>query len=647
MTEAINQNNVAEICKSFAASMKSIKGIDEKDIKKSMHTFKSSVDYIIDFYKVSSKLSDAIKKSNNDLIAEVVSAQKTATLASQQVINSQQANELTTQQVISSQYSTIDSIGKIVATVKNINDLKLPDTKDIRKNIIKFKREVNMLMNLFVGKGGVIEQLNEFTELSSDRLVEIYDEDGKLLNRKKIEKIDFKKIFDSFKEIFDSVTEMIEDTSKLNKSSIKAGLLISKTRSELFGNGKNRKGIFDLYIDIINSPQLKVLRYKKTSDQISGMNDTVESINDLISSISESFNIKDYPRLLIYNRQILPLFQESLYRLSVITRDEKGNPYVFDSAAIKSAGLSISLVSNIIESAGNTNIKQLKRYNETVLPLVQNIIWQAVKLTKNRAGKSYNLDNTALKAINTYIGNLNKLIESISEIGIGDLVRVAIAAKFIEKLVEHVKTIIFTLDKFANEMKGKKFASINESTKKINAIINNFLSIVGGIIVLALASVPLLLAVPFALGAVLLIGVFIKTVIGILDRVINKEVIEDITLSTIRLTIIITAILFMVGAVIGMLVLVALALPVLIKSSIGTLLTFAIITLVLFAIIGLAQLINKIFSAGVDKTVYQGLLLMIALIGVMLITAGMVLLLGLAGAVFFKDNFWLLQGSDI
>ena len=70
---------------------------------------------------------------------------------------------------------------------------------------------------------------------------------------------------------------MIENTSKLNKSSIKVGLLISKTRSELFGNGKNRKGIFDLYIDIINSPQLTVLRYKKTSDQISGMNDTIES----------------------------------------------------------------------------------------------------------------------------------------------------------------------------------------------------------------------------------------------------------------------------------------------------------------------------------------------------------------------------------
>ena len=611
MVEAINQNNVAEICKSFAASMKSIKGIDEKDIKKSMHAFSSSANYIIEFYKISEKITSTISSKSNVLDTQIIVAQK----------------------------SLADSIASIIKTISEFNKIEFPSMFSMKLNIVRFKFEVNQLIDMFIGRGGVIESLNQFTELSRNKVIETYDENGKLLKKTEVAGVSFNKIFDSFKEVFDSLSEMIENTKKLNINSIRVGLLINNTRSELFGIEGKRKGIFDLYLDMVFSEKLKPLQYKKTQTLINNLLDNIAAVNQLIPRIITDAKIKNIVLLKIYNNQIIPLLKESILKIESLLSINNINS---NNEIIEYITSTVNLINIISDSARSIDIEDLKNYNSLVLPLISSIIYNLSKLVLDRKENPYEFNQSIILSINSYVNDINQLIESISEIGIRNLIKVAIAAKVIEKLVEYIKTIIFTLDKFANEMKGKKFANINESTKKINAIINNFLSIIGGIIVLALASVPLLLAIPFAISAVLLIGIFIKTITWILNGVIRKEVIKNITLSTIRLAIIITAILFMITAVLGMFILITLSLPILAKSAAGTILAMLIISAVVLGIAGLAMLINKIFAAGINKIVYQGLLLMITLIGVMLIATGMIMLLGLAGILFFKDNFWLI-----
>ena len=204
------------------------------------------------------------------------------------------------------------------------------------------------------------------------------------------------------------------------------------------------------------------------------------------------------------------------------------------------------------------------------------------------------------------------------------------------------KGLLVEIVNFTEFTKNLNLDQADQATDSIKTIINDIKSIVGDILILALAAPALFLAFPLAIGAVLFITLFVKASSKLISTITSEKQNQEMVMSVASLAKVIAMLLGTILLTIATLVLIALCLPILVPVVADTLKVLGLISLVLLAITGLAWLVNKIFMGGVAKQIEKGILVMIVLIGVMLIAAGMIMLLGLVGIVFFKDSFWLL-----
>ena len=274
MAEAINQNNVAEICKSFATSMKSVKDLKLDTIKTSMATFSNSAEYIIKFYNISSTIIDTIKKSSSTLDADSIKAQTAVT----------------------------DTIGKVVGTINTFIGMKLPNLIQAEIKFLRLRWHVNRLMDIFVGRGGVCDQLRVVSYLGGKHTIDKYDKQGNLIKTDTVEGMDFKKTFDTFKEMVDSILEMIESTEKIFKVAIKTEVLRWVAMDALLGDPtQKRDGLFDLYIKLIQSNAFKQLSYAKTGEYIQKVSDNITVFAGLVDTI---VNIAELSKAKINSKKV-------------------------------------------------------------------------------------------------------------------------------------------------------------------------------------------------------------------------------------------------------------------------------------------------------------------------------------------------------
>jgi len=548
MAEAINQNNVAEICKSFATSMKSVKDLKLDTIKTSMATFSNSAEYIIKFYNISSTIIDTIKKSSSTLDADSIKAQTAVT----------------------------DTIGKVVGTINTFIGMKLPNMIQAELKFLQLRWHVNRLMDIFVGRGGVCDQLRVVSYLGGKHTIDKYDKRGNLIKTDTVEGMDFKKTFETFKEMVDSILEMIESTEKIFKVAIKAEVLRWVAMDALLGDPtQKRDGLFDLYIKLIQSNAFKQLSYAKTGEYIQKTSDNITAFAGLVDTIVNTAGIKNFISLQFYRKFMLPEIGETLSRLSTLLIDDKGNVITFDDSTTE------------------------------------------------------NLNKALL-----YVTTINSMVVNIAELS-----KAKINSKKVNKVISNVKLVITEIADFSEDVKSRKFAGIKPQIATIKSIIDSMLGLVKDIILLALAFIPMALATPLALGTLWVIGAFIKVATKVINWMVDKKDYEQTAIAVANIAKIVGLMLLMVVMVLGTLVLISLALPLLIESAGQTLAAFAVIALITFGIAWLAVIINKILQKM--DAMWEGLLMMIALIGVMMLVAGTLMLFALMSQWFFEDNHWL------
>lgn len=255
-------------------------------------------------------------------------------------------------------------------------------------------------------------------------------------------------------------------------------------------------------------------------------------------------------------------------------------------------------------------------------------------------------------SIQGFIDHVNDLSDSLINFGTKKRITVKIGAKTATQILDILihkdeKTNkpaglivgIIELGQYLDEIDIKDSADKLDSVKNL---LNGILGLVGKIGLLALAFPVVLLSYLPALGTLHLIKNIVYLSIHILNvigKITDGKEYKNIVVAVSNITKVLGLILLMVAEVLGTLVLISLTLPLLTKSFWTTVGVFTIISGLVLLIAGLAWLINRMFRGGIGKTISEGLLLMISLIGVMLLVSGQLLLFAYAGVLFFGEDW--------
>ena len=255
-------------------------------------------------------------------------------------------------------------------------------------------------------------------------------------------------------------------------------------------------------------------------------------------------------------------------------------------------------------------------------------------------------------SIQGFIDHVNDLSDSLIKFGLGKQITVKIGATTAtqilnilihkdEKTNKPVGLIvsIVELGQYLDEIDIKDSADKLDSVKNL---LNGILGLVGKIGLLALAFPVVLLSYLPTLGTLHLIKNIVYLSIHILNvigKMTGGKEYKNTVIAVSNITKVLGLILLMVAEVLGTLVLISLTLPLLTKSFWATVGVFAIISGLILLTAGLAWLINRMFRSGVGKTISEGLLLMISLIGVMLLVTGQLILFAYAGTLMFGKNW--------
>lgn len=548
--KAINQNDIPNIVKFYNDSMKAVEKqkIDVKANQKSLRIFGDVTSQIIQFYELSGNITSAFAESSVKV--------KKSTIESQKIM--------------------FDSIGTIVSTINSINGMKFPSMINSQIQAKKLKREVDSLVNIFLGPNGVAGKLDAFNNIRTGGTVKIYDK-GKVIKTITTNPVNPTDTVKAFSSLVESISKIVDNTGKMSAKILAMYPLVNLAWPRLIGGRgrflflKGQPGIINRYIDLLDSPEFKRLQDGSIKKQIGDVSSNIDSINEVIISIGNTADKKQLIGLRRYGNSILP-------NLKVI-------------------------IANIVSL-----------YND--IPNISN--------TKN------------IEAIAVVVVELNTIVESLVE-----MQKVKIHPKRIQSVIQGISVVILEISNFASNTKNTRFAGIAPQIKSIKNIIDNMLGLVGDICLLALASIPLAFAILPAMLTLTLIGLFIKLAIFELNRMTNVRDYTQLQIAMVNITKIVGMILLMVAIVLGTMVLITMSLPELLDNLWPTLEVLGIISIVVLAIAGLAWLINKIFSKGLAQDVFLGLLLMVSLIGVMLLTGGMLFLLAEMGEEFFANNLWM------
>ena len=255
-------------------------------------------------------------------------------------------------------------------------------------------------------------------------------------------------------------------------------------------------------------------------------------------------------------------------------------------------------------------------------------------------------------SIQGFIDHVNDLSDSLIKFGLGKWITVKIGAETTTQILN----ILIHKDKKTNKPAGLIVGiielgqyldeiDIKDSADKLDSVknlLNGILGLVGNIGLLALAFPVVLLSYLPALGTLHLIKNIVYLSIHILNvigKITDGKEYKNTVIAVSNITKVLGLILLMVAEVLGTLVLISLTLPLLTKSFWTTVGVFTIISGLVLLIAGLAWLINRMFRGGVGKTISEGLLLMISLIGVMLLVTGQLMLFAYAGILMFGEDW--------
>lgn len=293
------------------------------------------------------------------------------------------------------------------------------------------------------------------------------------------------------------------------------------------------------------------------------------------------------------------------------------------------------IIETINDSVSAKNIIGLIVFNKIILKQIEKIIPHIIDIYNNTKDLK---EKSSFDRINDILTNLKDIVVSIDELS-GYKINARKSKKIINTIY-HINEIIVEISNFASSVKKKKFAGIKPQIATIKSIIDSMLSLTKDIILLALMAIPLAIAILPAIGTLHIMSWFINIAIKIFNKMSDAKDYAQLTIAMVNITKMIGMILLMTMMVLGAMIIISLSLPLIIDNFWKTLGVFAIISALVIAVAGVAWLINKMFKGGVGKSAFMGLLLMTAIIGEMIITAGMLLLLAKIGEDFFENNKW-------
>lgn len=316
------------------------------------------------------------------------------------------------------------------------------------------------------------------------------------------------------------------------------------------------------------------------------------------------------------------------------------------------------MVGEIVNTSKNTfkNIAKVKagfKLIESMLDQYSNIrmsaeVIKTMIVAINDMNKDDNGDTIVLRDrtkffthIKSSLEQLNDLIKLISKFNIGALIMTTIAKMTIKKIISNVKVVISNIAEFAEYVKQINISDVSEPIENVKKIVASMLGLVGGIVLLAAASIVLMVATPIALLSTLILAFFIKTVIAEFRWIAGKRKFTQLVQSTKNISLMISIIIgtmLIAAAGIVLLAIIGVKMLTMLKPA---LLTFAIVSVVLLAAAGLAYLISMIFKSGVGTVIYEGLLAILAIMGTMLIISGALILLAMIGQYLVEDRAWL------
>lgn len=264
------------------------------------------------------------------------------------------------------------------------------------------------------------------------------------------------------------------------------------------------------------------------------------------------------------------------------------------------------------------------------------------KVLDQAAVNGFNDLNIIIKNTEGVAEGFKSIVYNTLNIEKGNLLKSTLAQKKFDVVANNIKNILEGLSLFFEDVGKLKLGSAGTTVEGLNTFISRVTNIIKDIINIAKLALPLKMSIPLALIAFRSVGTFIKGMSFILTEILTYTHINFVGLTSAMTSIvsIVASMTAMVGLVLANIILVAATLPILQRSGLRAILALGVISLVVVAVAGIATLVNKVLQA-VGGNVFAGMGLMLSIMGMMLLTTGMIMLLAAAGTILFANNLWL------
>lgn len=495
----------------------------------------------------------------------------------------------------------------MVKTIEGIGKIKL-DRKtrgDISKNISLMVGTFNFAIN---------EILNEFKNIDMDRLTSIID---MLVTSPETVKIIDKSISNNSREGNKINSHLANDIETI-KSGSKMGILDILTKiTELIS------GVMEMKFPNPIKFQVRLWvfgkMFKSAVNSLIHIGEDIQKENDI-----ESLNT----------------FRDIMYTInSVFIEGDNEHEPAIDTIYQLTNKMSQMLSPMIV--ANKYGFPQLRQLITNILSIDRGGKKGKGKKIDSRVelvGWSKTISIT-IKSVIEITDSIKKLSVSIIALNPATALAIQIGLIGFESVLNSISKVVVAINNFVQRIKNIEITDISDDLDIIKNIILKILVITGEVALLALTAIPLAVAFTPAELSLLMIAGIVWTIKGLFGKFsIDKEFkTTQKAISNIYLIILETVGTILLTA--GALLLISYIAPVLIKSAKDTALTTLAIAGVVLVIAGLAWLINRMFRGGVGKTISEGLLLMISLIGVMLLVSGQLLLFAYAGVLFFGEDW--------
>ena len=346
----------------------------------------------------------------------------------------------------------------------------------------------------------------------------------------------------------------------------------------------------------------------------------------------------------------------------IVVKDEKGNEKVVHTSNIANLKTAIANINDMLDGINVILSKTQKicLYALMTYPIIKiglklltdqekGIFPLLIQMMDTEGFKKFMQPETtesighAIESVMSLARFFGALQVMLGNIDMKLIMRANFVSKQIKPLLQKLTVVINSIAEWTKTIKSDIDKDVVEQISIIKDIVDSLLSVVKGILLLALASVVLMPAVLLAEVSLFAIRIFLSTVKWTLKPLNNARFTTEMVMSCKNLVRIVTSLLAsMLIVSVGLILLGALGYKLASMEIFKQIaIVFGIVTLFIVAAAGLAWLISWIFGkAKVTDKIWFGLLLILAIIGLMLVVGASLFLFAWLG-----ESLWDQAGN--